>query len=153
MVMGWPWLPTCRPLAGAGADARWQSPAGAEPDGQRGLRPRIEPGTAGLLGIAAALAVRDACAAEVTGARPAVKWPNDVVAADGLKVAGLLVETALEDGRSAEAVIGVGINVNWPRGEMPPEIRERRHVAAVELRGEPVDRVGLLRRLLDRAGW
>ena len=45
-----------------------------------------------------------------------VRWPNDVVDADGRKLAGLLVETALEDGRLAEAVIGIGINVNWPAG-------------------------------------
>jgi BirA family biotin operon repressor/biotin-[acetyl-CoA-carboxylase] ligase len=76
-----------------------------------------------------------------------VKWPNDVVTADGLKVAGLLVETALEDGRLSEAVIGAGINVNWPRGDMPPDVRERA-TSLLELRGEPVERIGLLRRLL-----
>ena len=84
-----------------------------------GVRPKIDAGDAGLLGIAAALAVRDACADVVRDADLRVRWPNDVVAADGRKLAGLLVETAVEDGRLAEAVIGIGINVNWPSADMP----------------------------------
>jgi BirA family biotin operon repressor/biotin-[acetyl-CoA-carboxylase] ligase len=135
--------------AGRGRRGRsWQSPTGVNLMVSIGLRPRIEPGRAGLLGIAAALAVRDACAAEVPGHELLVKWPNDVVTADGLKVAGLLVETALEDGRLSEAVVGAGINVNWPRGDMPPDVRARA-TSLLELRGEPVERVGLLRRLLS----
>ena len=134
--------------AGRGRRGRsWQSPAGVSLMVSVGFRPRREPSRAGLLGLSAALAVRDACAAELRGHDLLVKWPNDVVTADGLKVAGLLVETALEDGRLAAAVIGAGINVNWPRAEMPPDVRDRA-TSLLELRGEPVDRVGLLRRLL-----
>ena len=134
--------------AGRGRRGRsWQSPPSVNLMVSVALRPRIEPGRAGLLGVAAALAVRDACAAEVPGHDLLIKWPNDVVTVDGLKLAGLLVETALEDGRLSEAVIGAGINVNWPRGEMPPDVRERA-TSLLELRGEPVERVGLLGRLL-----
>ena len=136
--------------AGRGRRGRsWQSPAGVNLMVSVGFRPRIEPSRAGLLGLSAALAVRDACAAELRGHDLLVKWPNDVVTADGLKVAGLLVETALEDGRLAAAVIGAGINVNWPRAEMPPDVRDRatsllelaRHesVSAVLGRGVTVD--------------
>jgi BirA family biotin operon repressor/biotin-[acetyl-CoA-carboxylase] ligase len=113
-----------------------------------GLRPRLDPGAAGLLGIASALAIRDACSAELRDDQLRVKWPNDVVDAIGLKVSGLLVETALEDGELAEAVIGAGINVNWPRAEMPPEVRERA-TSLMELAGRPIDRVALLGRLLQ----
>jgi BirA family biotin operon repressor/biotin-[acetyl-CoA-carboxylase] ligase len=134
--------------AGRGRRGRsWQSPPSVNLMVSVAVRPRIEPGMAGLLGIAAALAVREACAAEVPGHDLLIKWPNDVVTVDGLKLAGLLVETALEEGRLSEAVIGVGINVNWPRGEMPPDVRERA-TSLLELRGEPVERVGLLGRLL-----
>jgi BirA family biotin operon repressor/biotin-[acetyl-CoA-carboxylase] ligase len=135
--------------AGRGRRGRsWESPAGLNLMVSIGLRPRLDPVTSALLGIAAALAVRDACAAVVPGQQLQVKWPNDVVAADGLKIAGLLVETSLEDGRLADAVIGMGINVNWPRDAMPPEIRARA-TSLAELAGAPIDRVDVLRRLLD----
>jgi BirA family biotin operon repressor/biotin-[acetyl-CoA-carboxylase] ligase len=110
--------------------------------------PRIDAGVAGLLGIVAGLAVRDACAEFVPGADLRVRWPNDVVAADGRKLAGLLVETALEDGRLAEAIIGIGINVNWPHSDMPPEVRERA-TSLLELRGGPIERVALLSSVLS----
>ena len=92
------------------------------------------------------MAVRDACADVVRDADLRVRWPNDVVAADGRKLAGLLVETAVEDGRLAEAVIGIGINVNWPSADMPAEVR-RSHLAA-RLVGSPIDRVALLSAVL-----
>lgn len=135
--------------AGRGRRGRtWVSPAGLNLMVSVGLHPQLDPPAAALLGIASALAVRDACAAEVPGHDLRVKWPNDVVDADGLKIAGLLVETALEDGRLSEAVIGTGINVNWPRAEMPEEVRARA-TSLSELAGRQVDRVGLLGRLLD----
>ena len=135
--------------AGRGRRGRsWESPVGLNLMVSVGMRPRLDPGASGLIGIAAALAVREACRAVAPGHPLQVKWPNDVVAASGLKVAGLLVETSLEDGRLAEAVIGMGINVNWPRGAMPPELRERA-TSLTELTGAPIDRVDLLRLLLD----
>ena len=112
-----------------------------------GVRPKIDAGDAGLLGIGAALAVRDACAAMVPDADLRVRWPNDVVAAEGRKLAGLLVETAVEDGRLAEAVIGIGINVNWPAADMPADVRDRA-TSLLELASGPIDRVALLSTLL-----
>ncbi|HYN63678.1 MAG TPA: biotin--[acetyl-CoA-carboxylase] ligase, partial [Candidatus Limnocylindrales bacterium] len=125
--------------AGRGRRGRsWASPAGVNLMVSVGLRPRVEPAAAGLLGIVSALAVRDACAAQVPGVELRVKWPNDVVAADGRKVAGLLVETSLEDGRMADAVIGAGINVNWRRAEMPAGVAVRA-TSLLELGGAAVD--------------
>ncbi|HEX5579088.1 MAG TPA: biotin--[acetyl-CoA-carboxylase] ligase, partial [Candidatus Limnocylindria bacterium] len=136
--------------AGRGRRGRtWTSPTGVNLMLSAGLRPRLAPADAGLLGIVAALAVRDACAALAPGADLRVRWPNDVVTADGRKVAGLLVETALEDGRLSEAIIGSGINVNWPRAAMPDEVRERA-TSLLDLLGRPVDRVALLSAVLDR---
>lgn len=40
-----------------------------------------------------------------------IKWPNDLYAASR-KLAGILVETIVDDGEIMAAVIGVGINVN-----------------------------------------
>jgi BirA family transcriptional regulator, biotin operon repressor / biotin---[acetyl-CoA-carboxylase] ligase len=135
--------------AGRGRRGRsWVSPAGVNLTVSVGLRPRLEAGRAGLLGIAAAVATRDACAAVAPGADLAIRWPNDIVTAAGDKVAGLLVETALEDGRLVEAVIGAGINVNWHRSQMPAEIAARA-TSLTEVAGRQVDRIALLGVLLD----
>lgn len=135
--------------AGRGRRGRsWVSPPGRNVMVSVGLRPRLEAGQAGLLGIAAALAVRDAAAAVVRWTELLVRWPNDVVTADGAKLAGLLVETAIEDGRLTEAVIGMGVNVNWRRAEMPAEIAERA-TSLADLAGGDLDRVSFCYRLLD----
>ncbi|HEX2194501.1 MAG TPA: biotin--[acetyl-CoA-carboxylase] ligase [Candidatus Limnocylindria bacterium] len=135
--------------AGRGRRGRqWLSPPGHNLMVSVALRPRIEPARAGLLGIAAAVATRDACEAAVPRAGLLLRWPNDVVTGDGLKVAGLLVDTALADDRLADAVVGIGINVNWRRAEMPAEIVERA-TSLADLAGPELDRVALLATLLD----
>lgn len=135
--------------AGRGRRGRtWISPAGANLLFSVGWRPAIAPRLAGLLGGSAALAVRDACATLVPDVGLAIRWPNDVVDRDGRKVAGLLVETALESGELAEAVVGIGVNVNWLPAEMPAEIGGSATSLQVLL-GGPIDRVALLGSVLD----
>lgn len=135
--------------AGRGRRGRtWISPPGANLLFSVAWRPRMAAGPAGLLGMAAGLAVRDACAALVPDADLAIRWPNDVVDAEGRKVAGLLVETALEGGELTEAVVGIGINVNWLPAEMPPEIAGGA-TSLQALLGAPVDRVALLGGVLE----
>jgi len=135
--------------AGRGRRGRsWLSPPGANLMVSVPLRTRLDPHAAGLLGIAAALAVRDACASVAPEAGLAIRWPNDVVAPDGAKVAGLLLETALEEGRLVEGVIGIGINANWQRADMPAEIAARA-TSLTDMVGVSVDRVSLLGTLLD----
>ncbi|HEX3980445.1 MAG TPA: hypothetical protein VHW93_04445, partial [Acidimicrobiales bacterium] len=69
-----------------------------------------------------ALAAAEA-AEDVSGVRPGIKWPNDLVAADGRKLAGVLAESDLVDSGPGETptaapiVVGIGINVNWPRDD------------------------------------
>jgi BirA family biotin operon repressor/biotin-[acetyl-CoA-carboxylase] ligase len=134
--------------AGRGRRGRsWISPAGVNLLVSVAWRPNVAPELTGLLGIAAALAVRDACASLAPDAGLAIRWPNDVVEGTGRKVAGLLVETAIEHGALAEAVVGIGINVNWLPVDMPAEIRGSA-TSLQALRGEPIDRVQLLDRVL-----
>jgi BirA family biotin operon repressor/biotin-[acetyl-CoA-carboxylase] ligase len=110
-------------------------------------RPRgVAAADAWRLGLAAALAARDACR---TVAPVDLKWPNDLVAGDGRKVGGLLIETLLDGDRVSAATIGIGINVNWAVSEMPAEIAGLATSLAA-LAGEPVDRGALLGSLLDR---
>ncbi|HEX2221002.1 MAG TPA: biotin--[acetyl-CoA-carboxylase] ligase [Candidatus Limnocylindria bacterium] len=122
----------------------WHSPPGRNLLVSVPVRPALAGSRAWQLSAAAALAVREAAAPH---AALAVRWPNDLVAADGLKVAGLLVETTLLGDTIADAVVGIGINVNWRRAEMPAELAARA-TSLADLAGEALDRVALLGRLL-----
>ncbi|MGH2427278.1 MAG: biotin--[acetyl-CoA-carboxylase] ligase [Candidatus Limnocylindria bacterium] len=124
---------------------RWLSPPGANLMMSVGLRPTLAASRAWWLGAAAALAVRDAAA---PWAALQVKWPNDLLGPDERKVAGLLLETAIEGDRVQQAVIGIGINVNWRRAEMPAEIADGA-TSLAELAGVEIDLVALLDRLLS----
>lgn len=68
------------------------------------------------LPILAALAVVDA-AHSLRGPALSIKWPNDVLADDGRKMAGILVERC-----SRGAVVGIGINIEQGVDELPSEL-------------------------------
>ena len=123
----------------------WTSPPGRNLTMSVGLRPRLAASDAWQLGEAAGLATRNACSAV---APVWLKWPNDVIADDGRKLGGLLVETAIDGESVTEAVIGIGINVNWAVSEMPEEIAATA-TSLGALSGTEVDRAALLGRLLD----
>jgi BirA family biotin operon repressor/biotin-[acetyl-CoA-carboxylase] ligase len=94
--------------AGRGRAGRaWHSPSGNLHLSVL-LRPNCPPAAAGQLGILAALAVVDLLRG--LGLAPRLKWPNDVLV-DGAKIAGVLVETGLDSGRVAWAVVGIGLNI------------------------------------------
>jgi BirA family biotin operon repressor/biotin-[acetyl-CoA-carboxylase] ligase len=135
--------------AGRGRRGReWVSPLGVNLMVSVAFRPQVAAEHSSLLGLSVSLAVLEACSSVAPSAGLAIRWPNDLVDGAGRKVAGVLIETVLADGRLAEAVIGMGINVNWQREEMPPEIAAQA-TSLIELTGGPVDRVALLGRLLD----
>ena len=132
--------------AGRGRRGRtWISPPGRNLMLSVAVRPQLAAADAWRLGLAAALAARSACAAV---APVALKWPNDIVSDDGAKVGGLLIETTIGGDRVTSAVIGIGINVNWPRAEMPPGVAGDA-TSLSELAGVPIDRAELLASLLD----
>jgi len=134
-----------RQLAGRGRMGRsWLSPSGTNLLVSVGLRLALPTHRAWWLAAAAALAVREAAGPV---AELSIRWPNDLVTPDGLKVAGLLTETQVEGERVSGAVIGVGINVNWRRAAMPPDISPGA-TSLADLAGAPVDRVELLTGLL-----
>jgi BirA family biotin operon repressor/biotin-[acetyl-CoA-carboxylase] ligase len=112
----------------------------------------IEPRPAGVLSIAAGLAACRTCAG-FTAARLGLRWPNDVVEAQGArrKLAGVLIEERGGVG-GALALVGIGINVLHREGDWPEELRSRA-VSLAQL-GAAVSRVDVLERLvveLDRA--
>jgi BirA family biotin operon repressor/biotin-[acetyl-CoA-carboxylase] ligase len=74
-----------------------------------------------------------------------VRWPNDIVA-DGRKLAGVLVETKFKGNELDYAVLGVGINANFPIsviGEVDQE-----STSLLDLVGSPVNRESLISSIL-----
>lgn len=135
--------------AGRGRRGRtWLSPAGVNLMVSLALRPHMRPELSSLLGLSVALALREACSSVAPSAGLAIRWPNDLVDRGGRKVAGILIETVLAEGRLVEAVIGMGINANWSRDEMPPEIAAQA-TSLRELTGSPIERPALLSHLLE----
>lgn len=139
-------------MAGKGRLGRvWQAPPGASLLVSVLVRPSLAPERAHLVSIAAALAAADACA-EVAGIRPLLKWPNDLVietSAGGQvrKLAGLLSESVIEDGKLTALIVGMGLNVNWP--EVPDDLADIA-VALNHLSDVNVERVELLGKWLLR---
>ena len=48
---------------------------------------------------------------ESEGLKPRIKWPNDVWVADR-KICGILIENSFAEGFVAEAIVGIGLNLN-----------------------------------------
>lgn len=135
--------------AGRGRRGRtWLSPSGLNLTLSVALRPALSAADAWQLGLAAALATLEACRTAAPASGLGLKWPNDVVADDGRKVAGLLLETVMTGERLTGAVVGMGINVNWHPSDMPSDIAQGA-TSLTSLAGAEVDRVRLLDRLLD----
>lgn len=138
--------------AGRGRLGRtWTAPAGSSLLLSVLFRPALPVGHAHALTTAVALAAREACT-EVAGITPGLKWPNDLVVAvpdaDGAerKLAGVLAESSLAGAHLDAVVVGIGLNVNWPRA-LPDEIADLA-TSLNHLAGDAVDRAGLLAALL-----
>jgi BirA family biotin operon repressor/biotin-[acetyl-CoA-carboxylase] ligase len=73
------------------------------------------------LAFVAALAVRDAIAAEAPTLVPllSLKWPNDLLLA-GAKCAGILIEGEVEARNVVSVVIGIGVNCVYHPAAAPP---------------------------------
>jgi BirA family biotin operon repressor/biotin-[acetyl-CoA-carboxylase] ligase len=105
------------------------------------LRPppeRRAPELSLVAAVAVALAVEEA-----TTLAAQIKWPNDVMLSRR-KVAGILAEM-----RGGEVVVGIGLNVNQTRGQLPADAR----TPAASLRtvtGREHDRAALLDLVLAR---
>jgi BirA family biotin operon repressor/biotin-[acetyl-CoA-carboxylase] ligase len=134
----------CRALADAGADEgtvvtsnaqergrgqrgnAWFSPAGSGLYLSALLRPRITPDAMAALplvaGVAACEALRDDFSVDAW-----IKRPNDIlVPIDGAwrKIAGLLVDTAMQGGDLRHAIFSLGVNCRQPLGGFPGDVRD-----------------------------
>src|SRR5689334_25409181 len=87
-------------------DRTWVSPPRAGLTVSFLLRPDVPAARRGWLPLLTGVALAEAVG-EVTGVRASLKWPNDLLAVDGRKLAGILAEST-----GTAVVVGVGLNVN-----------------------------------------
>ncbi|MDJ0754831.1 MAG: biotin--[acetyl-CoA-carboxylase] ligase [Ardenticatenaceae bacterium] len=129
---------------------RWETPPGEAILMSILLKPRWPIERTSWLTMIAGLAAVNAIR-EVSGLSIGLKWPNDLVLlkSDGpgwYKIAGILLESALENGW----VIGMGINVNqdsFPPSPTPP-------ASLYTLTGRTFNRQSIIRALLGHLeGW
>ncbi len=124
---------------------RWDSPPGSGLLTSILFRPRLAASELFSVSALVALAARDA-ALGVAGVALGVKWPNDLVH-DDRKLAGILAETRGATSGQPVVVVGIGINVSWPRS---PSDAPELHATCLEVVcGRPVDRRELLEAMLS----
>ena len=131
--------------AGRGREGRtWTASPGAGLLLSLGFRPSwLEPERTWRLAAITALAMAEA-AEEVAGLAAGsirLKWPNDLVVEGTTvrKLGGLLGETVglgLDDPR---AIIGIGVNADWPRADFPPELADAMTSLREIADGRPID--------------
>lgn len=162
--------------AGRGRDGRsWVAPTGSSLLLSLGFRPTaLEPEHVWRLSAVVSLAMIDA-AEEVAGLREGtihLKWPNDLFTAElhgrARKLGGVLGETAGVGTDDPIAVVGIGINANWPAHAFPPELADSMTSLRDLAGGRPIDRdalfdaflarlepryVALMDGRFDRGGW
>jgi BirA family biotin operon repressor/biotin-[acetyl-CoA-carboxylase] ligase len=133
---------------------RWHAPSGVALLVSAGFRPTWLPlERAWRLSAVAAMAMLEAASSLIgRDAGLALKWPNDlVVVREGRlrKVGGLLAEGEPGGERLASAVVGLGVNVDWPADAFPADLAAEMG-SLVEIAGAPVDRERLLEEWLTR---
>jgi BirA family transcriptional regulator, biotin operon repressor / biotin---[acetyl-CoA-carboxylase] ligase len=138
---------------------RWVAPPGAALLASLGFRPSWLPADRiWRLAATVSLAMADA-AEEVAGLADRairLKWPNDLVVADPMgpglirKVGGVLGEATEVGTPDPRVVVGIGVNVEWPRDAFPPDLAAAMTSLSVEGGGRPVDREALLEGFLAR---
>jgi BirA family biotin operon repressor/biotin-[acetyl-CoA-carboxylase] ligase len=160
--------------SGRGRHGRaWVAPPGAALLASVGFRPSwLAPDRLWRLAAVVALAMADA-AEDVAGLADGtirLKWPNDLVVAfsatgrplgsaavlppdrplDVRKLAGLLGETDGLGTDDVQAVVGIGLNADWPREAFPPDLAPGMTSLREASGGRPIDRVALLEGFLAR---
>jgi len=84
------------------------------------LRPKLSPMATTQLTVASAVAVARAIENQ-TQLKPQIKWPNDIVL-NGRKVCGILTELSAEMDRVRYVTLGIGLDVNQTREDLPPDL-------------------------------
>lgn len=115
-------------------DRVWTSPPRAGITVSFLVRPDVPAARRGWLPLLTGVALAESVG-EVTGVRTSLKWPNDLLALDGRKLAGILAEAVSSADRPGAVVVGVGLNVSARGDELPPT-----GTSLAQVLGAPVDR-------------
>ena len=124
---------------------RWESPAGRNLYFSILLRPSLAPAHAAQITLMAAVALAETLDSFIAQTAE-IKWPNDILVG-GRKLAGVLTEAACSADAIEYVILGIGINVNYRRDDMPEEIRARA-TSLADLSGAFVARENVLARLI-----
>ena len=119
-------------------DRVWTSPPRAGLTVSFLLRPDVPAARKGWLPLLTGVALAESVA-EVSGVLPSLKWPNDLLAADGRKLAGILAESVSSPTHPTAVVVGTGLNVSTTADELPDTGTSLTRITA-----SPVDRGTLL---------
>jgi BirA family biotin operon repressor/biotin-[acetyl-CoA-carboxylase] ligase len=135
-------------IAGRGRLGRsWEAPSGSSLLVSVLLRPSLAPHEAPLLSLAVAVAMGEAIE-EASGVAVRCAWPNDLTTGDGRKLAGVLAESRIEDGRLLHVVVGVGVNLTQTAADFPEDLR--RPATSLALEGATPEAASLLHAFLER---
>lgn len=119
-------------------DRSWSTPPGTALTFSLVLRPALPDPQWSLLPLAVALGASDAIAS-LTGVRPELKWPNDLLIG-GRKLSGILLERVPgRDDAGPVVIAGIGINVGMRAEQLPVE-----GATSLAVEGVAVDRADLL---------
>ncbi len=119
----------------------WFSPPGEGLYCSLVLRPGVAPAEGTGVTLTAAVAAADSLIAE-TSLPIRLKWPNDLLV-HGRKLGGILTEVGADMDVIDYMVVGLGLNVNVPPQNFPPEIAQRATSLLMET-GRTFSRVRLL---------
>jgi len=101
-------------------DRVWQSPKGGVYLSLL-LRPKTPIEKTSLLAFVAALAITHTIRSFNLPAR--IKWPNDVLV-NGKKIAGILLESDMNDTQVSYVIVGIGVNLNTNLAHLSADVRK-----------------------------
>jgi BirA family biotin operon repressor/biotin-[acetyl-CoA-carboxylase] ligase len=81
------------------------------------------------------------------GVSSQIKWPNDVLV-NGSKIAGILAQSSIKEGKLQGIVLGLGVNLNSTFDELS-QIDQKATSLNLEL-GRDIDKETFLREIIDR---
>jgi BirA family biotin operon repressor/biotin-[acetyl-CoA-carboxylase] ligase len=123
----------------------WISPPGVNLYFSVILSPPFHLEDSPLLTLAAAAAVASAVR-EQSGMNAEIKWPNDILI-NGKKTGGILVEMKSRGSSTHHIILGVGLNVNMQKVDLPEDLKDISTSLTIE-KGTDIDRCSLLNEIL-----
>ena len=128
--------------AGRGRMSRiWFSPVGQNVYTSIILRPPMIPSQAPQITLMTAVAIAQTLK-NTAQLDVRIKWPNDILI-NNKKIAGILTEISTDMDMINYVIVGLGLNINIPKDDLPPEIKKIATSVLIQ-KGKPFSRVKLL---------